>query len=133
MQAAGGEDVLLGVGHLVGLAGDELDAAGGAAGVAAAGVELIDLGLVLQRQDQPLAVRHLERADAFHGQLRHRRLLPSGRSSVSLTREASRSNGADGTDHYQNLVRRKRSSFSPRTRPEAGCYNSPGRDPSCRA
>jgi hypothetical protein len=40
-QAALGEDVLFRLGHLGGFAGDEFDAAGGAAGVAAAGVSLL--------------------------------------------------------------------------------------------
>src|SRR5262245_39749474 len=59
-QAPRRQHLLFGLGHLVRFARDELDAAGGAAGVAAAGVQLIDAGLVLQRQHQPLVGRHLE-------------------------------------------------------------------------
>ena len=57
------------------LAGDEFDPARRAAGVAAAGVQLIDLGLVGQREDEPLARWHLELPDPLDAQLRHGILL----------------------------------------------------------
>ena len=50
VRAAGGQHGLLGFGHLLRFAGDELDPAGRAAGVAAAGVQLVDAGLVAQGQ-----------------------------------------------------------------------------------
>ena len=55
-HALGGEHLLLGDGHSLGFALDELDAAGRAAGVAAAGMEDVDPGVLLDRQHQPLAV-----------------------------------------------------------------------------
>src|SRR5262249_49884062 len=64
------QDVLLGGGHRIGLAGDELDAAGGAASVATTGMELVDLGLVGERQDKAFAGGHVEFTDTFNGQLR---------------------------------------------------------------
>ena len=45
-EASGGEDGFFGFGHFFGFAAEELDAAGGAAGVAAAGVELVGVGFV---------------------------------------------------------------------------------------
>src|SRR6266581_1410390 len=51
-EASGGHDVFFGLGHRLGFADDELDAAGGAAGVAAAGVELIRSGFVGEGVDE---------------------------------------------------------------------------------
>jgi hypothetical protein len=64
-EAARGQDALLGDGHLLRLAAHELDAAGGAARIAVAGVQLIDVGVVLQGQHQAFALRHIEFADTF--------------------------------------------------------------------
>src|SRR5262249_36565132 len=66
-QATGRQDILLGLGHLVRLAPDELHPASRAPGVAAAPVKLIDLGLVLQRQDHAFALRHLEYTSTLDG------------------------------------------------------------------
>ena len=100
-QAAGLEHVLLGDRHLVRLAGDELDPTGGAPGVAAAGVELVDLGVVLEGQDQALVGRHVKRADPVHRQLRHRRGSAGCRATTefSLTAEPRRGNQAVAHDH----------------------------------
>src|SRR6185312_10223970 len=70
-QSPGSQDGFFGLGHLLRLAREEFDPAGGAAGVAAAGMELIDLGFVLQRQHQALALGHLELPDSLDSQLRH--------------------------------------------------------------
>src|SRR5262249_33850254 len=50
---------------------DELDPAGGAPGISAAGVELIDLGLVFQGQDQSLPRGHFNRSHSLDRELRH--------------------------------------------------------------
>ena len=71
-QAAGGQDLLFGFGHLPGFAGDELDAAGGAARVPAAGVKLIDLRFILQRIDQALSLRDFELSDAIDTEFGHK-------------------------------------------------------------
>src|SRR5438309_1107400 len=55
----------------VGLTADELDAAGGAACVTAAGVQLVDFGLVLEGEHQALALGDVEVARPFNGQFRH--------------------------------------------------------------
>jgi hypothetical protein len=60
------EDVLFGFRHLVRFAGDEFDATGGAGGVPAAGVELIDSGLIGQRKNEAFSVRDCEIADALN-------------------------------------------------------------------
>jgi hypothetical protein len=48
-------------------AGDELDPARRTARLAAARVQLIDLGVLLERQDQALPQRDVERSNRFHG------------------------------------------------------------------
>jgi len=82
-QALGLEDLLLGFRHLVRLAGEELDPARRAAGVPAAGVELVDPGLVDQGQDEALPGRNLELADPFDRQQRHGSSLPSQRAMTA--------------------------------------------------
>ena len=74
-EASGGEEVLFGPGHGVRFAGDELDSAGGAAGVAAAGVELVDGGFVGEGVDEALVVGDVEGADFFYRELGHGRHL----------------------------------------------------------
>jgi hypothetical protein len=64
-QTASGQDVLLGGRHPRRLTRHEFDAAGRAAGVAAAGMQLIDLALVLQRQHKTFPQRHFKIAHAF--------------------------------------------------------------------
>jgi len=66
-KAASDEDIFLRLRHPLRLAADELDAAGGAASVAAAGVELIDLGFILQGEDEALVIRDLDRRLTFNG------------------------------------------------------------------
>ena len=66
-QPTGGKHLLLGNGHLVGLACQGLDPASGAARVAAAGMELVDSSLVFEGQHEALALPHLEFTDAFYG------------------------------------------------------------------
>ena len=77
-QPLGGQDVPFGDGHPLGFAGHKLDPAGGAARVAAAGVELVHMGLVFQGQDQALVQRDLELSDSFDRQARHDCILPVG-------------------------------------------------------
>jgi hypothetical protein len=66
-QPTGGKHLLLGNGHLVGLACQELDAASRAASVAAAGMELVHSSFVFEGQHQTLALPHLEFTDAVNG------------------------------------------------------------------
>ena len=65
------ERLELGLRGALGLAVDELHAAGGTPRVAAAGMELIDAGVFLEREDEAFPVRDLERSDVFDGQSRH--------------------------------------------------------------
>jgi hypothetical protein len=60
-EAFGGQALLLGQRHAGGLAVDELDAAGGAAGIAPAGVQDVYLSVLLDRQHQPLIFRNVYR------------------------------------------------------------------------
>jgi hypothetical protein len=80
-QATSFEHIFFGDRHLVRFASDELNAAGRAAGIPAASVELIDLGLVLQSQDQPLAGGHVESSTVFHRQFRHGCVPLGGRAT----------------------------------------------------
>ena len=66
------QHVALGDGHLVGLAFDELDAAGGAAGVAAARMQLIDAGILLEREHQAFVVFYSNGWESFDRQNWHR-------------------------------------------------------------
>ena len=61
----------LGDGHRFGLARDELDAARGAAGVAPAGVQHIDLRVLLDREHETLSWNDLDRFETFDCQLWH--------------------------------------------------------------
>jgi hypothetical protein len=70
-HAFGGEDGALGFGHGRGFPVDELDTAGRAAGVAAARVQLIDLRILLEGQDEALALFHVNGPKPFNGQFRH--------------------------------------------------------------
>lgn len=63
---------LLGFGRSLRLAIDELDPARRTPGVAATCVQLIDTCIFFQRKDQTFVHRHLERANTFNGQFRHR-------------------------------------------------------------
>lgn len=66
-EATFGQFVFFGLSHRVRFAGDKLDAAGGAATVAATGIELIDTSFISQGQDQTFVSRHFKGAVAFHG------------------------------------------------------------------
>jgi hypothetical protein len=66
-----GENMLLRLRHRGRLAGDKLHPAGGAAAVAAAGMELIDPALVDEGVDQPLAGGNFEITDAIDRNLGH--------------------------------------------------------------
>jgi hypothetical protein len=70
-QAAGLQHVAFGDRHLARLAGDELDAAGRAAGIAAAGVELINSRILDQGQYEALGGWNFESTDAFDRELGH--------------------------------------------------------------
>jgi hypothetical protein len=63
--ALGGQAVFLGEGEGVGFAGDKFDAAGGAAGITAAGVKLVLAGLVGEGEDEAFSFGYVEFADAF--------------------------------------------------------------------
>jgi hypothetical protein len=65
------ENGSLGIGHCGWLACHEFDSASRTACIAAAGMQLIDACLVGQGQHEPLACRHLERANAIDGQTGH--------------------------------------------------------------
>jgi hypothetical protein len=65
------ERPLLGFGHSRRLAGHEFDPAGRTPGVPAAGVKLIDLGFIHERQYQPLAHGNFERSNTLDRQLGH--------------------------------------------------------------
>jgi len=58
-------------GHFRRFAREELDAAGGASGVAAAGMELIARGLFSQGIDEPFAGRDFEFAETFDSEFWH--------------------------------------------------------------
>jgi hypothetical protein len=88
-QAAGDEDGLLGRGHGRRLSNDELEPAGGAPGVSAAGVELIDFRLVFQCQNQPLPPGHVDRSHSLDRKLRHGR-IPFYRTGNQFRRTADR-------------------------------------------
>ena len=62
VDAARGEHLLLGSGHAWRFAVDELDAAGRAPRVAAARMQHVDPGILLDRQHQPLSLPRLRRA-----------------------------------------------------------------------
>jgi hypothetical protein len=53
--------------HLLRFAGDKFDAAGRAAAVPATGMELVNPGLVDQRQHKALAVLHIKRSYSLDG------------------------------------------------------------------
>ena len=57
------EDLALCPRHPLGLALEVLDAAGGAPGVGATAVENVHAGVLFYRQDQPLPLLHVERAN----------------------------------------------------------------------
>ena len=77
-QAPGGEDFFFGLSHGLGFAGEELDSAGGAACVAAAGVELVDAGFVGEGVDQALVLGDFELAGVFDCELGHWGEFPPG-------------------------------------------------------
>jgi hypothetical protein len=66
-QAASGERILLGDGRTLRLTGQELHSAGSATRIAAAGVQLIDLGLIFQGQNQALSLWDVEFANIGDG------------------------------------------------------------------
>jgi hypothetical protein len=78
-QSASGQDRLFGDGHLRWLARHELHPAGRTPGVAAAGMELIDLRLIFQRQYKSFVLRNLEFPYSVNSQFRHRSFLMIGR------------------------------------------------------
>ena len=79
----------LGQRHARRFAADELDAARRAAGIAAAGVENVNVGVLLDREHQPLAGLDINSGKPFNGQLGHARYVnvsfthgrPAGNSS----------------------------------------------------
>ena len=70
-EPARGHHIFFGLGHGGGFAGDELDSAGGAAGVTTTGVELVGVGFVGEGVDQALTSWNLECAVVFDGEFGH--------------------------------------------------------------
>jgi hypothetical protein len=66
-QAARSQPVPLGDSMALRLPLDELDAAGCAPRIPTAGVQDIDMSILLDRQHEPLLVRHFERSVSFDG------------------------------------------------------------------
>jgi hypothetical protein len=66
-QSARGKNGFLGFGHSLGFAGHELNSASGTPRVAAAGVQLIDVNLILECQHESLAGRYLDLTNVFNG------------------------------------------------------------------
>ncbi len=66
-------DLRLGPG--LGLAADKFHAARRAPCASAAGVQLIDPRVLLQREDKALSFRHVKRADVLDGQVRHTNII----------------------------------------------------------
>jgi hypothetical protein len=75
-EAAEVEDGFFGFGHFGGFAGDELNAAGGAPSLAAAGVKLIDLRFVSQCEHEALACGDFKAANILNREFGHE--APSG-------------------------------------------------------
>lgn len=71
-ESAGGQPVALGNGVSGRLAFDELDTARRASRIAAAGVQHVNRGILLDRQYEALPHRNIERSVSFDSQFRHR-------------------------------------------------------------
>jgi hypothetical protein len=63
--------LLFGDGHFRRFAREKLDAAGGASGVPAAGMELVARDLFAKRIDEPFAGRYFEFAETFDSEFWH--------------------------------------------------------------
>jgi len=50
---------------------DEFDATGCATGIAAAGVQLVDVRVLLEREHQTLSILDIKRSESFYGQPGH--------------------------------------------------------------
>ena len=74
-ETAALQDFELGFRHAVRLAFEVLYAAGGAFGVGAAAMQDVHPGVLLYREDQPLALLHVERPHTFDLDSRHALLL----------------------------------------------------------
>ena len=61
-----GQNRTLGNSHFIRFSGDEFHAAGGAFGVAAAGMQLVDFCFIFQCQDQAFAGRDFKCSDVFN-------------------------------------------------------------------
>ncbi len=97
------------------------DAARRAAGIAAAGVKLIDLRLVGQRQDQALALGNVKSADAFDCQIWHGCLIAVKTLRLAATRMRSACSTSPRIRFasrltYQNVTRPSSLSSEPRVR-----------------
>jgi hypothetical protein len=62
-----GQFVFLGFGHLAGFTGNKFHATSGAFRIAATGVQLINAGLIGQRQYQPFALGNFYCSNTVHG------------------------------------------------------------------
>jgi hypothetical protein len=82
-KTAGGEDGFFRLGHARRLAADEFHAARRAARVPAAGVHLIDLRVLLEREDEALPLGHLERPDVLNREPGHQASLEVNRASAA--------------------------------------------------
>ena len=70
-QAPRRQHVAFGHRHLIGLAIDELHAARRATRIPTAGVQLVDTSILLESQDEPLALRHFELTETLDSKRRH--------------------------------------------------------------
>jgi four helix bundle protein len=61
--------------HSIRFAADELNAAGCAAGIAAAGMQDVHAGILFNRKHEALAIFNVNGSKAFHGQHRHAAML----------------------------------------------------------
>ena len=66
-QTSRGEQIFFGDGQAGRLSRNKLDAASGAAGIPAAGVQLVNTRILFQCQHQPFSWRHFKLANPLHG------------------------------------------------------------------
>lgn len=123
-DSLGDQDVFLGHRHRLGLAIEELHAAGRAAGVAAAGVKLIDSRVFGQCEHQPFSLGHIEFTEAFDSQLGHGTIpyyeTQHNESRISTANRCS-CGDATGTDEVSMKMRQAKECRQPAKQRLAGC------------
>lgn len=87
-QVAELEHRFFGLGHLIGFTFDELHSAGGAAGLAAAGVELVDFCFVREGVDQAFILGHFKASGGFNSQFWHGWDCDAQRNAASMMQSA---------------------------------------------